>query len=331
MMELERAFRRGGPWVFVIFDMNGFKRYNDTFGHPSGDALLARLGQALELAAGPSGHAFRLGGDEFCILAPVGRYGPEPLIEAGTAALFEEGEGFRVGAEYGSVLFPEEAADATEALRLADERLYAQKARGRHGGEPAHGLLLRAVNERQPSLRDDMRRVAQFSIVVGARLGVTGHALEQLRIAAELHDIGKIAIPDAILGKAGALTPDEWRFMRRHVLVGQRIMGGSPALREAAGIVRATHERWDGAGYGEGLVGSSIPLSARIIAVCDAYVAMTSNRPYRPAMSPQEALAELRRCSGTQFDPEVVNAFSRLHEAVVQSLEPGPPVIRAVG
>jgi diguanylate cyclase (GGDEF)-like protein len=330
-LELERALRGGGPWVFVIFDMNGFKRYNDTFGHPSGDALLARLGQALELAAGPDGRAFRLGGDEFCILAPVGREGPEVLIEAGATALFEEGEGFRVGAEYGSVLVPEEAADATEALRLADERLYAQKARSRHGSEPAHGLLLRAVTETQPNLRDDMRRVAQFSIVVGARLGVTGHALEQLRIAAELHDIGKIAIPDAILGKSGALTAEEWRFMRRHVFVGQRILGGSPALREAAGIVRSTHERWDGAGYGDGLAGASIPLSARIIAVCDAYVAMTSARPYRPAMSPQEALTELRRCSGTQFDPEVVLAFGRLHEAVVQSLEPGPPVIRAVG
>jgi diguanylate cyclase (GGDEF)-like protein len=330
-LELERALRAGGAWVFVIFDMNGFKRYNDTFGHPSGDALLARLGHALELAAGPAGHAFRLGGDEFCILAPVGENGPEALIDAGVTALSEEGEGFKVAAEYGSVLVPEEAADATEALRLADERLYAQKARSRHGGEPTHGLLLRAVTEKEPSLRDEMRRVAQFSIVVGARLGVTGHALEQLRIAAELHDIGKLAIPDAILGKAGALTAEEWRFMRRHVVVGQRILGGSPALREAAGIVRSTHERWDGDGYGDGLAGASIPLSARIIAVCDAYVAMTSNRPYRPAMSAQEALGELRRCSGTQFDPEIVLAFCRLHEAVAQSLEPGPSVIRAVG
>ena len=187
------------------------------------------------------------------------------------------------------------------------------------------------MTEKAPTLRDDMRRVAQFSIVVGARLGVTGHALEQLRIAAELHDIGKIAIPDVILAKPGALSADEWWFVRRHTVVGQRILGGSPELREVAGLVRSTHERWDGAGYGDGLVGPSIPLPARIIAVCDAYVAMTSDRPYRPAMSPPEALAELRRCSGTQFDPEVVRAFCRLHEAVVQSLETAPRTIRAVG
>jgi two-component system, cell cycle response regulator len=331
-LTLERALRGGEPWVFVIFDMNGFKRYNDTFGHPSGDALLARLGHALELAAGPRGHAFRLGGDEFCILAPAGGQSPEAIVEAGVAALCEDGEGFHVAAEYGAVLLPEEAADASDALRLADERLYAQKASRQHGDEPAHGVLLRALTEKEPSLRDDMRRVAQFSIVVGARLGVTGHALEQLRLAAELHDIGKIAIPDVILAKPGALSADEWRFVRRHTVVGQRILGGAPTLREVAAIVRSTHERWDGGGYGDGLAGSSIPLSARIIAVCDAYVAMTSERPYRAAMRPEEALAELRRCSGTQFDPDVVLAFCRLHEAVAQSLHPASLItIRAVG
>jgi diguanylate cyclase (GGDEF)-like protein len=328
---LERALRGSGRWVFVIYDMNGFKRYNDTFGHPSGDALLARLGESLELAAGPDAHAFRLGGDEFCILAPLGDDDAESLVEAGVAALTEEGEGFSVAAEYGAVLLPEEAADASEVLRLADERLYAQKATHYQGDEPAHGLLLRALTEKEPLLRDHMRSVAQFSIVVGARLGVTGHSLEQLRLAAELHDIGMIAIPDAILAKPGALTEDEWRFVRRHTVIGQRILAGSPALREVAGIVRSTHERWDGNGYVDGLAGTAIPLPARIIAVCDAYVAMTSDRPFRDALSPQEALTELRRCSGTQFDPEVVLAFCRLHEAVVQSLQPAPPVVRAVG
>jgi diguanylate cyclase (GGDEF)-like protein len=330
-LALERALRGSGRWVFVIFDMNGFKRYNDTFGHPSGDALLARLGESLELAAGPGGHAFRLGGDEFCILAPLGEGGAESLVEAGVAALSEDGDGFRVAAEYGAVVLPDEAGDPSEVLRLADERLYAQKAAHYQGDEPAHGLLLRALTEKEPLLRDHMRSVAQFSMVVGARLGVTGHSLEQLRLAAELHDIGKIAIPDAILGKPGALTEDEWRFVRRHTVIGQRILAGSPALREVAGVVRSTHERWDGNGYVDGLAGSAIPLPARIIAVCDAYVAMTSPRPFRPALGPQEALTELRRCSGTQFDPEVVLAFCRLHEAVVHSLQPAPPVVRAVG
>jgi HD-GYP domain-containing protein (c-di-GMP phosphodiesterase class II) len=118
------------------------------------------------------------------------------------------------------------------------------------------------------------------------------------------------------------LTEEEWRFVRRHTLIGQRILGGSPSLHEASGIVRSTHERWDGRGYVDGLTSRSIPLASRIIAVCDAYVAMTSDRPYRSAMSPEAALAELRRCAGTQFDPEVVRAFARLHESVAHSLRP---------
>jgi diguanylate cyclase (GGDEF)-like protein len=321
---IDRALVGDREWVFVIYDLNGFKRYNDTFGHPSGDSLLARLGQALDLAAGSDGRAFRLGGDEFCLLAPCDDGAALAVVEDGLAALFEEGEGFRVSAAHGSVLLPEEAADASGALRLADERLYAQKALHDRGDEPSHVLLLRAVTESEPKLREHMRAVAQFSMVVGARLGVTGHALEQLRLAAELHDIGKIAIPDAILNKAGDLTEDEWTFVRQHPVVGQRILAGSSALSEVASIVRSTHERWDGTGYVDGLSGTSIPLPARIIAVCDAYVAMTSDRPYRGAMSPQEALTELRRCSGTQFDPEVVLWFSRLHEALVGSRQTIP-------
>jgi HD-GYP domain-containing protein (c-di-GMP phosphodiesterase class II) len=176
-----------------------------------------------------------------------------------------------------------------------------------------------------------MHTVAQFAMVVGARLGLTGQALEQLRLTAELHDIGKIAIPDAVLGKPGVLTEEEWRFVRRHSVVGQRILTGSPVLREVAGIVRATHERWDGSGYPDGLAATAIPLAARIIAVCDAYVAMTTERPYRTALDPQRALGELRRCAGTQFDPEVVVAFTRLHGAVVRSLAPAPSVIGSGG
>jgi diguanylate cyclase (GGDEF)-like protein len=330
---LERALRRtdGTKMAFVIYDLNGFKRYNDTFGHPAGDALLARLGAALELAAGPDGQAFRLGGDEFCILAPAGPERLEEVVEAGAAALCEHGDGFSVSTEHGTVVLPDEAADPTDVLRLADERLYAQKATLYEGDEPSHGLLLRALTEKEPSLRDHARAVAQFSMVVGARLGLTGHALEELRLAAELHDIGKLAIPDAILGKPGPLTDEEWRFVRRHTVVGQRILAGSPTLREVAGIVRATHERWDGGGYVDGLAANAIPLSARIIAVCDAYAAMTTDRPYRSALEPAEALAELRRCSGTQFDPEVVLAFSRLHEAVARSLQGPAAGIRAVG
>jgi two-component system, cell cycle response regulator len=132
--------------------------------------------------------------------------------------------------------------------------------------------------------------------------------------AAELHDVGKMAIPDAILEKTGPLDEAEWSFMRRHTIIGERILLAAPALRSAARLVRSCHERWDGAGYPDELAGDSIPLGARVVAVCDAFHAMTTDRPHRPRRSRAEALMELRRCAGAQFDPAVVEAFARVLE-----------------
>ena len=132
--------------------------------------------------------------------------------------------------------------------------------------------------------------------------------------AAELHDVGKIAIPDEILHKPGPLEDSEWELMRRHTLIADRILSATPALRPVAQLVRSSHERWDGAGYPDGLSGERIPLGARIIGICDSFDAMTSQRPYQDAMSPREALAELRRCAGTQFDPGLVEEFHAMVE-----------------
>ena len=129
-------------------------------------------------------------------------------------------------------------------------------------------------------------------------------------MAAELHDVGKVAIPDAIINKPGPLDDDEWAFMRRHTLIGERIVAAAPALGAVAQLVRASHEHWDGAGYPDATAGEDIPLGARIVAVCDAYDAIVSDRPYRRGRSAAEAMAELHRCAGTQFDPAVVDAFA---------------------
>jgi len=300
--ELERA-RAGEPRMLALFDLNGFKAYNDSFGHPAGDALLTRLAGKLMAAVVPAGSAYRMGGDEFCVLLPAS----EPALQRAANALRESGEGFTVTTAYGSAIIPDDAATLSTALSVADERLYAQKellAEMRRG--TAHEPLLRTLAEREPELRAHVAVVSSLAVRVGERLGLGRDELEELRLAAELHDVGKLAIPDVVLKKADPLDATEWGFIHSHTLIGQRILGAAPALRPVGMIVRSTHENWDGSGYPDKLADEAIPLAARIVAACDAYSAMTSDRPYRAARTPDEAVAELHRCAGRQFDPQVV-------------------------
>ena len=295
--------------MLAIFDLDGFKVYNDTFGHPAGDSLLARLAANLSAVTQSAGSCYRLGGDEFCVLSEVRPADAESFLQSAAAALSEEGEGFGVTSSFGAVSIPEEAAGSSDALRVADQRMYAQKqTRGRGS---THEVLLQALYEREPGLRLHVQSVAEAAAAVGAALGLGGEALEELRLAARLHDVGKLAIPDTVLQKPGPLDVEEWAFIKEHTVIGERILAASPPWKRVAAIVRATHERWDGTGYPDGLAGAAIPLAARIIAVCDAFSAMTSRRPYRVEVTRDAALEELRRCAGTQFDPEVVAVFCR--------------------
>ena len=307
--DLEAAAARADAQrsVLVLCDLNSFKAYNDAFGHPAGDALLQRLGTALADAVRGRGSAYRLGGDEFCVLAPLAAGGVAATVAATTAALSERGGGFSITAAHGTVVLPDETRDAKEALRLADQRMYALKAQGRRSaGRQSKDVLLTALRERDPEIVERFAAVAGLADAIATEMLLPAedrHAIEQ---AAELHDIGKVAIPDAILHKAGPLTADELAFVRRHPIVGERIVSAAPALAPAAELIRASHERYDGRGYPDGLAGTAIPLGARIIAVADAYVAMTANRPWAAALAPADAVAELRRCAGPQFDPGVV-------------------------
>jgi diguanylate cyclase (GGDEF)-like protein len=311
IVDLERRLGRAGaaPAALLLFDLDGFKTYNDSFGHMAGDSLLARLGTALRTAVEPGGTAYRLGGDEFCVLCDAEAL---PVIEvAAEMALTERGEGFAIGASHGAVALPQEATDPAEALRIADERMYARKQRGRtSAGRQTRDVLLRVLAERHPALHEHQAGVTTLAEAVAARLGLPDEDREDIRHAAQLHDVGKIAIPDAILGKPGGLDPDEWDFVRRHTAIGERILSAAPALVTVARLVRASHERWDGTGYPDKLAADAIPLGARIIAVCDAFDAMTTDRPYSRARPEAEALVELRRCAGSQFDPEIVEAFA---------------------
>jgi diguanylate cyclase (GGDEF)-like protein len=298
--------------VLGLFDLDGFKQYNDTFGHPAGDALLARLGDRLKTAVSGVGTAYRMGGDEFCILVEASSSDPA-VVQAATAALSESGNAFEIGCSHGSVTLPREASSADEALRLADQRLYQDKASGRSSaGRQSSDVLLKVLSERNADLRDHLSGVAGLAEATAGQLGLPDHDAKRVGLAAELHDVGKTAIPDDILNKPGPLDDREWEFMHRHTIIGERILLAAPSLAGVAGLVRSSHERFDGAGYPDHLSGTAIPLGSSIIAVCDAYDAMTSERTYREAMTTEDALAELGRCSGTQFDPTVVSAFSQL-------------------
>ena len=313
--DLERAFAHGPDSpdaALVMFDLDGFKLYNDAYGHLAGDTLLAHLGHRLQAAVAAVGTAYRLGGDEFCVLMRSDLDHADVHIAAAVAALSAEGEGFRVGASYGTVLLPREVQSATQALRVADDRMYAQKG-GRRGSarEQTHDVLLGLLRERQPDLHDHLCNVGRLAELVARSLGVGKDELQDVRQAAELHDIGKAAIPESILSKPGPLNDEEWAFMRRHTIVGERILAAAPALAGVAPLVRASHERWDGTGYPDRLAGEAIPLGARIVSVCDAFDAMTSTRPYSRAMTPADAIAELLRVAGSQFDPVVVREFAQ--------------------
>jgi diguanylate cyclase (GGDEF)-like protein len=320
--DLERALADGAgspPRLLAIYDLDGFKLYNDSFGHPAGDALLSRLASTLAEVVAPHGTCYRLGGDEFCVLAEV-PVDSEAFLDETVTGLSESGQGFSVTSSVGAVHLPDEASTPTEALRLADQRLYVQK-RARSGRrERPHEMLLQALYERSPALRDHVGEVLAATTAVGRAMGIHGEELEVLGLAARLHDVGKLAIPDDILRKPGPLDEDEYEFVKQHTVMGERILGASPGWDRVAKIVRATHERWDGTGYPDGLAGADIPLAARIISVCDAFSAMTSHRPYRLPVGREQALAELRLRAGTQFDPEVVEAFCAIRER--EAIEP---------
>jgi HD-GYP domain-containing protein (c-di-GMP phosphodiesterase class II) len=177
-------------------------------------------------------------------------------------------------------------------------------------------VLQRALAERDSELGLHLDEVAELVCATALQLGVTPEDLDAARDTALLHDVGKIAIPDAILCKPGPLDYDEWNYMKRHTVIGERIIAAAPALAEVAGYVRSTHERYDGGGYPDGLAGDAIPLISRIVAVCDAYDAMVTDRAYRRALDPGWAVAELCECSGTQFDPAVVDGFLAALETV---------------
>jgi diguanylate cyclase (GGDEF)-like protein len=306
---LSRA-TEANPVLLILCDLNGFKAYNDTFGHPAGDALLTRLGAALARDIDGHGRAYRIGGDEFCILARPGRAGIEPIIAIATRALSEHGEGFSITTSHGSVLLPADATTATDAMRAVDLRMYENKNSSRVPPDAQTiNALLRSIHERDPEWAQRLVSTADLAGAVCQHLDVPAADAARIRQAAQLHDIGKVGIPDEILRKPIRLTPQEWAFIEQAPVIGERIVLSAPALTAVAPLVRSAREHYDGTGYPDGLTGDDIPLGARIVAVCAALAAMTSDRPYADRLDTAAALDELDRSAGTQFDPHVVAAL----------------------
>ncbi len=294
------------PHLLGLFDLDGFKQFNDTFGHPAGDALLARLGHRLADAMAGIGTAYRMGGDEFCVLMPSGANDPFATADLAAKALSEVSDGVVVECSYGTASIPAEAATIEQALRLVDHRLYDRKSGRSSASRQSTDVLVQVLRERGADLHGHLVEVAQLSSATARAMHLPHHEVKRIELAAELHDVGQTAIPDAILTKPGPLDDAERAVMLRHPKIGERIVRAAPALARTADLVRASHERYDGLGYPDRLPGTAIPLGARIIAACDAYVKMVTEQPYERALAPADALEELRRGAGTQFDPTVV-------------------------
>ena len=304
--------------VLALFDLNGFKEYNDAFGHLAGDALLSRLGGRLAGFVNGQGTAYRMGGDEFCVVLDGGS--SSPGIAAAARTLSEHGEGFAITTAYGIVRIPAEAATPTDALRIADQRMYAEKASGRKSAsEQSSSGLLSVLAERDPELGEHASRLAARAEAVARSLGLGREEVARARLAGALHDVGTIAFPDQILADAARRNEGERRLLPGHTLIGERILQAAPALSHIAAVVRSSQERFDGTGYPDGLAGELIPIAARIVSVCDAFETFVGASAYSGQREIAAVLESLRRRAGTEFDPLVVEALA----SVVVATAPG--------
>ena len=309
---LAESAREGRPFSLVVMDLDHFKRVNDTHGHAAGDELLRWTVSALHGVLRPADALGRLGGDEFAVVVPgAGRAEAAALTERLSEALAP-----RSPATMGWATFPVDGTDRDALHRHADSALYAAKhgRRGAHRDE--HGALgwaaalAAAVDARMAVSHDHASAVARHAAVIAEGLGWTGADLALLRTAAMLHDVGKVAISDAILRKPGKLTAAEYEEIKAHPVVGAEMVSRIEGLAAIVPWIRHAHEHVDGSGYPDGLRGEAIPMAARVLLVADAFDAMTSDRPYRRALSVDEALAELRREAGSQFDARCVELLA---------------------
>ncbi len=311
--EIKRLDVKGQlPLSIVVGDINGLKLINDSYGHEKGDILLKKVSVRLKENFKQEDIIARWGGDEFIIILP------STPIETALKIIDrikdvckrEKILNIPLSISWGAFTKTEESQNITDIIKEAEDRMFRHKLIEK---ESAHNSIIssleKALEERDYETAEHIKRTRHYALQLGESLGLPESKLDEISLLAALHDIGKIAITDNIILKPGALTPEEWIIMKKHPEIGYRIAASSIELLIIAEGILTHHERWDGKGYPKGLAGEEIPLIARIIFVVDSFDAMISGRPYRKALSINDAVSELKRCSGTQFDPQIVEKF----------------------
>ncbi|MBS1713119.1 MAG: diguanylate cyclase [Armatimonadetes bacterium] len=345
LAESRKCLEEGLTACVLFLDLDHFKALNDSFGHICGDSVLREFGAVLKHHLRNDGLCGRWGGEEFVVVLPsadveIGLTVAERLRQAVSRYRFEAAPEALVTCSIGVACIPEDGADLGTVVEAADRAMYVAKSLGRNqvrttkdadaslallcetkGSREEQALagvieaLVTMVGTRDVYESDHTKSVEALALRIAADMGLGKREAHVIGMAARLHDIGKVAIPDAILQKAGPLNEQEWETVRAHPVVGAQIVGRIPALSFVAPVIEALHERWDGKGYPNLLKGEDIPLPSRVIAVADAFCAMTADRPHRLGVTVWQAVDEIRACSGTQFAPDVVESFLRVLDA----------------